>query len=156
MKLSVLAGVSVLFVLSTAAAAAEPVGPVSLLRSNGDVLIENMGLSLAARLKVISLGTNVDYRVACQVFYCDESLSADDDEAFLKDSYVNQALMLFLRDLCAGMSPEEIVAEYRSGLMSLYLEDFRLLVNEELSDLGIDVVGVSMRAVGEFAARVAE
>jgi len=141
---------------SAVASASESAVPMPKLQSCGDVSIDRMGECFASRLMAVNLLTNEASCVACQVFYCDRSPSTDDGEIALKDKYFSRALTMFLGNVCAGMTAEELLEEYRLGLMYLYLDDFRVNVNAGLKNLGIEVVAVSMRAVGEFAQRVAE
>jgi len=157
---------AVCLVLRSAVALASG-GASVLLHENGDVEIENVGDGCAARRAVIELNTNADCRVVCQVYYRDngDPLSADIDEIDRKDRIVNVLLATYMGGACWGLSPDELVEAYRSGVVFEGLTGFPewaakaldLIYDPEDPDrVDLSVIAVSMRAVGEFGVLVAE
>jgi len=156
MKSSIVACLAVLAFQASVVCASEMEGALVCPLPNGDVELENVGPAFASQRKIIELNTNANYRVACQVFYYDPDIPTEDAEIEQKDKFVNQALELYLENVCVDLSAEELADAYRSGDISRYLDGFRLWMKVNMSDLCVDVVGVSMKATGALRRRVSE
>jgi len=136
--------------------------------SNGDVALVNVSPGRAAPSTFVELNTNAAYFVLCQVYYLD---NANPKPTSIKDirqtdTLVNLLLERYLVDVCRGVSPDELAEEYKRGevfrgLVWDFPEWAKMMV-AALYDAGapdkpdLDITGVTMEAVGEFADRLAE
>jgi len=119
----------------------------------------------------ITLTTNAEYRVVCQVAYRDQlNPTPVEPDDFRKsesmDKFLTLGLELFLHEYCNVMSAEELAAAYREGeIRSLVMDEFICWIDACIAKLNkkhgetildLDVIAVSIRAIGPFAKAIAE
>jgi len=168
MKLPALSvAASAIFLTLMAGAKTAPIPQI--LSDNGDIAAINIYATSVAQCTWVTLNTNADFKVICQVYY-DDNLNPDPSEPdeinYARDieDYVNFCLGRFLAFRCNGLSADELVRDYRSGKISATLakdfgEWFKLATSTTYDDYDDDIVdvnilAVSMRAVGPFAKAV--
>jgi len=137
-----------------------------VLSMNGDIAAINVCADSVAQSTWVTLNTNANYKVLCQVYY-DDNLNPDPSEpdeieyARYVEDYLNLCLGQFLAERCDGMSSGELAKAYRSGKISATLaNDFgnwfkaatsRTYDGYDEDIVDVDILAVSMRAVGPFA-----
>jgi len=142
-----------------------------IVSANGDITAVNVCADSVAQCTWVTLNTNANFKVVCQVYYND-NLNPDPSEpdeieyARYIEDYLNFCLGHFLADRCDGMSPDELVTAYRRGKISATLandfgEWFRLAASKTYDGydddiVDVDILAVSMRAVGPFAKALAK
>lgn len=149
------------FLIAQCADAAESDGVELLPSENGDVLVSNVYPSHGAAGTFVSLSTNANLVVFCQVFYYDPACPTPKSlrELDRKDRLVNHLLSLYLAKFWE-LHPDDLVNAYQIRLVADYLEGFPSAVADiaEMVDLAeardFVVKGVSMQAVDELAMRL--
>jgi len=142
-----------------------------VLNANGDITAVNVLAGSVAPCTWITLDTNANFKVICQVYYDDNlmpSPSEPDEIEYAHDieDFLNFRLGQFLSERCNGLSTDELVRDYRGGKVAATLAIdfdgwFRAAAIQTYGDdykdiVDVDVLAVSMRAVGPFAKALAE
>lgn len=151
------------FLIVQYAVAAESDGAELLPSENGDVLVANVYPSHGAPGTFVSLSTNANLVVFCQVFYHDPDSPTPKSiqELVRKDSLVNHLLSLYLAKFWE-FHPDELVEAYQACLVADYLDGFPRAVADIADMVNLTeardfvVTGVSMQAVDELAMRISE
>jgi len=145
---------------------ADPLSNTLTLAPNGDI-----SMATVTPRAQITLSTNSEYKVVCQISYQDIlNANPTEQDDLLKvsnmDRFLTLGLELFLHDYCNVMSSEELAAAYREGeIRSLVMGEFICWIDDCIAKLNakhgetiidIEVIAVSMRAVGPFAKALAE